>query len=324
MPAVIVVDSGTTNTRVRLWSGERVVATASETVGARNTAIDGHNGQVRGALKRLVAHVTEQVGIVPEALICSGMITANVGLYEVPHVQAPAGPGELARQVVRHDFAEICDLPVYFIPGIKSVPTALSAETLGEADILRGEEAEAVGLRELLGLRGPLMLMHYGSHHKAIAVDEDGRILYSRTSMTGELLQVIAQQTVLKGSLASLDGVEPDQAMWRIGLEQALRGGVGRALFLTRVADQIWQRSKAEATSFLLGVLTSLDLPLLVGARESGATVLLYGKGHFPPIMKTFLDQQGWPDVLLVDPGVADLCSAVGAVRIYEQMHRDA
>lgn len=321
MPAVLVIDSGTTTTRVRLWDGTAVVASASEPVGARNTAIDGHNGQVREAITRLINRVMEGTGVTPEAVLCSGMITANVGLLEVPHILAPVSALDLARRIVAHPFPEISSLPFYFIPGIKTMPPELNAQTLSKADILRGEEAEATGLRELLGLIGPVMLVHYGSHHKAIAVDGEGQVLYSRTSVTGELLMAIMQNTILKASTLALDQVELDEAMWRTGLDAALSesDGFGRALFLTRVVEQIWHRSKGEATSFLLGVLLSLDIPLLAGVREQGAAVVLYGKGHFPRMMKAYLDSQGWPSVHLVDESIAELSSVVGAVRIFER-----
>jgi len=320
MSTVIVVDSGANHTRARLWDREQVVATAVEPVGSRHTAMDGHNEKLKAAVQQVIASVIAQTGLTPEAVVCAGMITANVGLLEVPHVAAPAGPEDLARRIVRHDFPELSSLPFYFIPGIKSVPTELNAQTLGETDILRGEEAEAAGMRELLGLTGPVLLMHYRTHHKAIAVNAEGQILYSRTSITGEVLQAVVDNTVIRSSVLGLDQVEPDESMWRAGFEQARATSFGRALFLTRVAEQIWKRSKAEATGFLLGVLMSLDLPLLEGARESGATVLVYGQGHFPKMLKTYLDGEGWPDVRLLDEATTQSASAVGAVRIYERM----
>lgn len=320
MSTVIVVDSGATFTRARLWHFDQVVTTAVEPVGARNTAMDGHNGQMRNAVKGLIADVIARSGLAPGAVVCFGMMTANVGLLEVPHIPAPAGAADLARATLRHDFPELSPLPFFFIPGVKSVPAELTAETLGETDIARGEEAESVGLVDLAGLTGPTLLMRYDFTHKAIALDAEGRILHTRTAITGEVRQAVAENTLIKSSLAPLDQVEPVEAMWRAGMAQAQVGGFGRALFLTRVAEQIWKKSKEEATSFFLGVLMSLDLPLLAGARESGATVVAYGKGHFPAMLKAYLEGEGWPEVRLLDEATVDLASAVGAVRIYERM----
>lgn len=322
MSILIVVDSGSNHTYAHLWDGRRVIASAVRPVGVRSTAVDGHNGQLRVAVKEAIAEVIAQTGLAPEAVICAGMLTANVGLQEVPHLLAPAGIDDLARGLVRQDFPDISPLPFYFIPGVKSVPAELTAETLGETDIARGEEAEAIGLLELAGLTGPTFLMRYQFTHKAIAVDAEGRILYTRTALTGELLPAVSEHTLVKSSLAPLDQVKPVEAMWRAGLEQARTEGFGRALFLTRVTEQIWKKNKAEATSFLLGVMMSLDLPLLAGARESGATVAAYGKGPFPAMLKAYLESEGWPEVRLLDDAAVEVAAAVGAVRIYERLGR--
>lgn len=302
-----------------MWNGSHIVARAVRPVGVRQTAVDGHNGQVRAAVQETIAEVIQASGLTPEAVVCSGMITANVGLLEVPHIPAPAGIVELAAGLVRREFPELSSVPFYFIPGVKSLPAELTTETLGETDIARGEEAETIGLLELTGLTGPALLMRYQFTHKAIAVDGDGRIAYTRTALTGEVIPAVAENTLVKASLAPLDQVEPVEAMWRAGLAQAQRDGFGRALFLTRVAEQIWKKTKAEATSFFMGVALSLDLPLLAGAQESGATVVAYGKGHFPGLLKTYLEGEGWPGVRLLDEATAELGTVLGAVRVWER-----
>lgn len=319
MSIVIVLQSEASHTVASLWDGTRVIARAVRPVGVRQTSVDGHNGQVRTACQETIAEVMQASGLAPEAIVCSGMITANVGLHEVPHIPAPAGVAELATGLVRKEFPELAPVPFYFVPGVKSVPAELTAETLGETDIARGEEAETIGLLELTGLAGPALLMRYQFTHKAIAVDGTGRIAYTRTALTGEIIPAVAEYTLAKASLAPLDQVEPVEAMWRAGLAQAQSGGFGRALFLTRVAEQIWKRSKAEATSFFMGVALSLDLPLLAGARESGATVVAYGKGHFPGLLKAYLEGEGWPGVRTLDEATAELAPVLGAVRVWER-----
>lgn len=320
MSIIIVLESVATQTCAQLWDGRQVVAHAARPVGFRNTVVDGHNGQLKGAVKETIAEVIDRAGLLPEAVISAGMLTAPVGLFEVPHIPAPAGVADLAGAMVRHDFAELSPLPFYFVAGVKSLPAELTAETLGETDIARGEEAEAIGMIEMANLSGPALLMHYDFTHKAIALDGQGRVIHTRTAITGELLQAVAEYTMIKSSLAPVDKLQPVEAMWRAGLAQARAEGFGRALFLTRVAELIWKKSKEEATSFLLGALMSLDLPLLAGARESGATVLAYGRGHFPAMLKTYLESEGWPEVRLLDEATARTAPVLGAVRIYERM----
>src|SRR5690606_26440020 len=82
-----VVDSGTTTTRLRLWRGGAVTWSGSRAAGAKDTAVDGNTAKVEAALAELL----EQCDIEPEAIVCSGMITSNMGLFELPHLPAPAG-----------------------------------------------------------------------------------------------------------------------------------------------------------------------------------------------------------------------------------------
>src|SRR5690606_2221046 len=118
----------------------------------------------------------------------SGMITSNMGLFELPHLAAPAGPEDTARGMVQRSFPEVSAVPLTFVPGVKTLPMSDGLAGLATGDVLRCEEAEIVGLREALALDGAALFLHIGSHHKAIEVDAAGSIVSSRTSITGELL----------------------------------------------------------------------------------------------------------------------------------------
>ena len=54
---IITIDAGTTNTRTLLWRDGTVIAQASQEIGVRNTAIDGHNGALKQALRDSIATV---------------------------------------------------------------------------------------------------------------------------------------------------------------------------------------------------------------------------------------------------------------------------
>lgn len=311
-----VVDSGTTTTRVRLWRNERVVWSGSRAAGARDTATDGSNARIRTALTDLFAELDTHAGHAPEAVISSGMITSNMGLLEVPHLSAPVGMDDLADGIVRHDFPEITELPFYFIPGVKTLPISFNFDTLADADVLRGEEAECVGLRELLRLCHATLFLHFGSHHKVIATDAGGRVLYSRTAVTGELLSAVSEHTILRSSTVPVATLEPSRDFYRAGLRAAEQHGVGRALFLVRVGEQLWGRSRSEMTSFLLGVLSQTDLPLLDDAPD--AAVVLYGKGALPQLLAEHLTASG-RQATHVDEETSDQAAAVGAVRLFER-----
>jgi 2-keto-3-deoxy-galactonokinase len=77
---LICVDAGTTNTRVWLTVGDRVIVGARAGVGVRDTARDGSSGRLRVALRELIDQVrgdARDQGFAqsPECVIAAGMIT---------------------------------------------------------------------------------------------------------------------------------------------------------------------------------------------------------------------------------------------------------
>ena len=139
MVKLLTVDSGTTNTRLRLVEDGRVIQSFQAQAGAR----DGPDA-IAAALSSLLrqAQSTEA-----QAVMFSGMITSPTGLIEIPHV---AGPLSLERlRPLRHDFPQLSRLPFYFIPGVR-IGEAGASPAFG--DIIRGEETELAGY---LALHGP-------------------------------------------------------------------------------------------------------------------------------------------------------------------------
>lgn len=313
-----MVDSGTTTTRVRLWQGGGVTWSGSRAAGAKDTAVDGNTSKVVTALRELLDAAGSIADTTPDAVICSGMITSNMGLFELPHLQAPTGPEDTARGMVQRTFPEIGAVPLTFVPGVKTLPGPDGLAGLATGDVLRGEEAEIVGLREALGLAGSAVFLHIGSHHKAIAVDAAGRIVASRTAITGELLAAITGQTILKSSVEALDTHDLDMGAARAGFAAAREHGFGRALFLVRIGEQLGGQSRATMTSYLMGVLAALDAPLL-GDATHDTPVIVYGIGAFPQILGELLPGEGFTDVRVVSQDVADLAAAAGAVRLFER-----
>ena len=313
MSAYAVVDSGTTTTRLRVWRDGRVAWSGSRQAGARDTAIDGHTGKVVAALRSLL----DECGTAPAAIVCSGMITSNLGLYELPHLPAPAGLDDLAAGIRQRAFPEVGPVTLSFVPGVKTPPSG-GLEGLVMGDVLRGEEAEVAGLHPRLALGRDSVYLHVGSHHKAIDVDAAGRILASRTAITGELLAAVTGHTVLRSSVVPLEDLELDLEAALAGASAAREHGVGRALFLVRVGEQLAGEPRDRMTGYLLGALASLDLDLLAAA-EPDTPVVLYGGGLFVRVLAALLPEHGHADVRVVEPEAADEAAARGAVRLYER-----
>jgi 2-dehydro-3-deoxygalactonokinase len=318
--SILLIDSGTTNSRVRLCSDNRVIYSAVRKVGARDSAITGSNAMLKEKLKECIDEIlkvnhmsTEEI----EAIIASGMITSNMGLKEIPHIAAPASLFDISKEVESIRFDDIVDKDILFIPGVKSGFTKNS--TLAEKDIMRGEETEVFGyLSQAHEDDEDIIVVHYGSHHKCIHV-QNNSIIDSRTAITGELIMAISQNTIIKSSLHNLEEVEIDLDWVRQGIEASKASGISRAIFSVRMLDTMEKLNKNIVTNFFLGIMLQQDLELIESMINSNTKKLvMYGRKLFPSILKVFL-QELYPAIKLdiIGEEESDLLSVKGALIIY-------
>ncbi|MGI8748609.1 MAG: 2-dehydro-3-deoxygalactonokinase [Deinococcus sp.] len=311
-PTYALIDSGTTRSRVRLWRAG-VIWEESLPVGAAAVAREGRE-VLRAGLESLLARTREQAalkGVSLDAVIASGMVSSNVGLHEVPHLPAPLSFAELAAGTVPQDIPGLG--LVHFIPGLRTSPDPGAADPLAGLDVLRGEEVEVCGLRELLDLRGPADFIHYGSHHKRVRTDEWG-VLGSLTTLGGELLAATIGHTVLASSaVPPAELGPPDEDWWSRGWRAAENQGYARAAFCARLADVRLGASPGQVTSYLLGAVAQQDASLLAG----DAPLVLYGHATFTGPVGAWLARQGRA-VRVVDGPTGELAAPLGAVRLFE------
>jgi 2-dehydro-3-deoxygalactonokinase len=313
MNAIAVVDSGTTSTRLRVWDGAEIRWVGRRMAGARDTAREGHPGSIERAIAELISEARHALDHPLTTVVCSGMITSDLGLHPVPHLPAPASLAALAAGVASAPFPSISTEPVRFIPGVKTLPDKLQVSALERGDLLRGEEVEVTGLRNLLGLDRASAFVHFGSHHKVIDVAADGTIEASRTALTGELLAALCEHTILRSSTTAAENITLEQEAVLAGAKACAEQGFGRAAFLVRVGAQLAQLGNDTTTSFLIGALAALDLPLLRAGDDRD--IILYGHGLFPQALAWLLETEGRP-ATRVDGDVTDRASVVGALQI--------
>ena len=263
----ITIDGGTTNTRACLVRGSRVVAKAARGVGVRNVAIEETTVSLQAAVKECIEEILQRSGhsSVDIDLICaSGMLTSNVGLREVSHVPVPAGLDELATRVTAASFSEIIPSPIYLVPGVKTRPKGTAIEDLSQLDMMRGEEVEVLGILELTGHRGPLYVVLPGSHTKLLKIDSRNRIVGSYTTLAGELMQALAERTVLA---SSIEWPASDPPLWNdleAGTRFVNRYGLLRGGFAVRLADVLTGMSERRCAWFFVGMVVGSDLLDLV------------------------------------------------------------
>ena len=309
MADYITVDGGTTNTRLNLIVSDTIVDTLKLSVGAR-IGLDKkseYKSLIKKGIEELLS-VNELKDEALEAIICSGMITSEGGLIELPHIPAPAGIDELSEAIFRMHITEISDAPFIFIPGVKH-----SGNELLENDMMRGEETELYGLCDM-PLSNTLYVLP-GSHSKLIETDEKGRITSFSTSLSGEMISALSEGTILKGSLNITDSAIND-AYLKLGCEYAIKHGISSALFKVRILDKALAGSADEVYSFFLGAILSSDYNSILDLPES--TVVIGGRTALRNAFCSLLRDCG-KEIMAVDDRIAENATAIGALRIYKK-----
>jgi 2-dehydro-3-deoxygalactonokinase len=332
----IALDGGTTNTRARLLHGSRLVATARRGVGVRNTVLDDPRSRPPGAasaagpanregLVRAVREVVAEVrrdaagGDNRPEVVAAGMLSSEVGLVAVPHVLAPAGLDELARASAFVSLPEVDDRPILVVPGVRT-PAAEGPDGWFESDVMRGEECETLGAYAGLFADGRLnageaaLFLWPGSHTKLVAVDGEGRIARSFTTLAGEILQAVAQHTLLAASLPAALPDDLDREAADAGARAAMRYGLGRAAFLVRIAALGRTLDERGRASFWIGAAVEADAMSLAGhpILEPGRTLFVGGRDPLRALYAAGLSRRHEGPVVPLEWSTAEAASALG------------
>ncbi len=301
---LITIDGGTTNTRATLWNREyQPVCTAKREVGVRDTAIDGNNQRLKEAVKGLIEELLSGGGVSMgqvSAVYASGMITSNVGLSELPHLNAPASMEDFVKGVRSVSLPEVCPLPIHLIPGLKNLPDEkVTLETLEAMDIMRGEEAEALALLSCIDNRDGCLLVLPGSHTKFVTVDRHGAMTGCLTSLAGEMLSALTQHSIVADAVQRqfVSGA-CDLAYLTAGFRAARATSCARAAFLVRIANQFITKDQNQCASFLLGAVLENDVSAIRTSRalcvNPKMQVLIAGKEPLKTAIKSLLVEDGY------------------------------
>ena len=308
MKYYIAIDGGTTNTRVNLVLDGRVVSGEKISIGAKD-CVNGSE-ELKGAIINKIDNLCLQNGINPDsicAIIASGMITCEYGLFPLNHIPAPAGIGELHKGLACAE-GLLGGRDCYFIPGVR-----LQGEGVGATDMMRGEEAEIMGIFSPEYSEAVFILP--GSHSKHIYLDKEGRISSFKTQMSGEMISALASGTILKGTVR-LDFGEFDREALLSGFDTAEELGINDALFKVRIMKNVFKSTDLECYSFFIGVVMHDEV---VSLKKSGAKhAVIGGKGQLRESLAEIIRCRSEIKVTTLSDEVTESASAIGAVKIFE------
>jgi 2-dehydro-3-deoxygalactonokinase len=234
---LIAVDWGTTHVRAwRLSSDGSVLERRARAEGVMAVPA----GAFQAILEELVGSwISDGAGPI---LMC-GMVGSRQGWIEVPYVSCPASLADIAAGV--REVRWSASRSAIICPGLSCV------DGDGVADVLRGEESQALGaMRDLPA--GVAQLCLPGTHSKHLRL-RDGVIEGFTTHMTGEVFAVLGRHSIL-GRL--MDGGHIDARAFEEGLERARDpGGLLHHLFGARTRVLLDGMPPTSIAGYLSGML---------------------------------------------------------------------
>ena len=308
MKKYVTIDGGTTNTRASLVIGGDIQSTVKIPIGAKKSI--GGNEELKNALKAALDKLLSEAGYSIsdiDAILASGMITSEFGLVDLPHITAPAGIAELARNMESILVPEVAEIPINFVRGVKTVGE------LELTDMMRGEETELMGLRE--ESYGECVFVLPGSHSKLIYTDREGRITRFSTTLTGEMIAALSEGTILKDAV-SLSCEKLDTPSLDDGFLYARERGLNEALFKTRILKNLFGRGEEECYSFFLGAVLADEINTIISSPAT--TVVIGGRAQIKKATAHLCQKHSDKKVIAISDEAVAASTAKGIVRIFE------
>ena len=284
----IAVDWGTTNRRAYLVeNGAHSGREFEDGRGILKVDRAGFGGAIEEIRKRL--------GDLP--MLLAGMIGSNRGWIEAPYVPCPAGLDDLERALVW------CDERTVLVPGVSC--------SNGRADVMRGEEVQLLGSVASGEIPADCLVCHPGTHNKWVRM-AGGRIEEFRTVMTGEIFNLLRDRSILSDLL---DGEAAPGDAFRDGVGRTLSGsGVTADLFEARAGFLLGRLAKADAASFVSGLLIGEDVRVGLG-KERDVRVIVMGRPELTRLYTAALEIAGAASEE-VDGEEAFIAGALGIVEL--------
>lgn len=309
MALYITIDGGTTNTRISLADGTKILDRLSFGIGAKSNIDD--NTLYKSTIKEAIKKILKNNRLLESDIVrilASGMITSEFGLLQLDHVTVPAGTEKLHNTMKEVTIKEISDIPFVFIRGVKT-----AADKLENSDIMRGEETELIGIMDKND--GECTYVLPGSHSKIIKTDSSGNIIEFSTMLTGEMLAALSQNTILKDAV-DLENSVLDKKYLLIGFDFCRKNGINNTLFKVRILKNIFRENGDRTYSFFLGaVLCDEILEILKHGTEK---IIIGGNSRLKEATHMLLKHRSNADTVCITPEKADSAASVGMVRIFE------
>lgn len=309
MKRYITIDGGTTNTRIYLVENKNILKSIKLSLGAKDCTED--NSYFKKSIKEAIENILKDLNLTENditAIIASGMITSESGLFAVKHTNTPAGLKELHNSIQKTVIEEISSIPFCFISGV-----IVKNEDFLSTDMMRGEETEIFGLLTEETKNYAFVLP--GSHSKIITLDSQNRIESCVTLLTGEMIFSLWNSTILKDSF-SLDFEDFSAEYLEKGYDACLEFGINQAIFKTRILKNIFGAKSKECYSYFLGVIFADEIKAIKKTSKKG--VVIGGKASLKLPMAYLIKAKTNLEVIALDDVQTSSATVFGAIKIFE------
>lgn len=330
------IDCGTTNSRVYIVDTQgNVVGKGTRRVGVRDTSMTGSKDTLKQGLKEALADALVSAKLELNDIsfcISSGMITSEIGLLEIPHIQTPAGLKELAANLKFSDDNDVfpLEIPLYFIPGIRNQfePTKTTVSDVGKLDFMRGEETQVMGYLDTFREAKPVVMIILSSHTKFIHISAEGQITRSLTSLSGQVFEAIKKETFIGKSVENReDALPPEDYFDPDVVENAYRwqedGGFIRSLLMIRFLDVLLKTQWYERRLFFESLIAAEDIHAFTNFFDTNTDkplmVFIGPKARCIVYSHLFNKKLNWPESMLksiTDTNVIDKLNIQGSLAI--------
>ena len=249
-----------------------------------------------GGFAPAVAEIRQRLGDLP--MLLAGMVGSNRGWHEAPYVACPAGVPEIAAQV------RWIDSRTGIVPGV--------SQRQPNADVMRGEEVQAIGAVVSGLVPEDALICHPGTHAKWIAM-KAGRIEAFRTVMTGEVFALLSAHSILADQMQKQAKGGPE---FEAGVRESLGGEpLLSALFRIR-ARRLLGDTAGDAASRASGLLIGSEVAAAL-AEFGSQRVALIGKPELCQLYATAIGMAGG-ECCVIDGADAFLAGMASLIRTFE------
>jgi len=300
-----VIDSGTTTTRIYIVNENGdIVASGRTKVGVRDTSITGSRDKLRNGVAKLFYDVLSENGISDDDVsfaISSGMITSEIGLIEIPHIVAPAGIEQLTKGMLKVEDPNVLPIgrPVYFIRGIRNnYPQPATIRNLPCIDFMRGEETQCIGIMTKRNLVYPCNLVALSSHTKIMYINENREIVFSKTTISGQIYEALVASTNIGKSIVDCTGEQSGgysyEELVEVAMDIVFKEGFIRSCMAPRFMQVLLNTDSSERKTFIDAAIASEDLYAFKDMRARGYAsrrYILYGQEERCKMYKYMLEK---------------------------------